>query len=128
MATEKLNLAFLWHQHQPYYKNSKGVYHMPWVRFHGVKDYLDMLLILEEFPAIKQNINLVPSLLLQLQDYVEKGAKDNVWMLTEIPAGQLGKEEKEAILENFFLANAQHMIKPYQRYYELYLKYKYESP
>lgn len=128
MATEKLNLAFLWHQHQPYYKNSKGDFHMPWVRFHGVKDYLDMLLILQEFPAIKQNINLVPSLLLQLQDYAEKGAKDNIWMLTEIPAGQLSKEEKEAILENFFLANAQHMIKPYQRYYELYLKYKYESP
>ena len=55
-------LAFFWHQHQPYYKSSTGVYQMPWVRFHSTKDYLDLLLVLKEFPSIKQNFNLVPSL------------------------------------------------------------------
>lgn len=128
MSDNKLNVAFLWHQHQPYYKNSKGYYNMPWVRFHGTKDYLDMLLILKEFPQVKQNINLVPSLLLQIQDYVENGARDNIWILTEIPAENLSPDEKREILENFFLANGQYMIRPYKRYYELYLKYRYESP
>ena len=34
----KINVAFLWHHHQPYYKNPKGYLQMPWVRFHGIKD------------------------------------------------------------------------------------------
>ncbi len=127
MSKAKLNVGFLWHQHQPYYKNAKGYYNMPWVRFHGTKDYLDMLLVLQEFPNVKQNINLVPSLLWQIQDYVENNAKDNIRLLTEIPAGDLAPEDKEAILENFFLANVQTMIKPYRRYYELYLKYKHDA-
>ncbi len=127
MSKAKLNVAFLWHQHQPYYKNNRGYYHMPWVRFHGTKDYLDMLLILKEFPEIKQNINLVPSLLLQLEDYAHHDARDNIWILTEKSADQLTAEDKIAILENFFLANVPHMIKPYPRYYELYMKNKYDA-
>ncbi len=127
MSQAKLNLAFLWHQHQPFYKNARGYYHMPWVRFHGTKDYLDLLLILRDYPDIKQNINLVPSLLSQIEDYVRHGALDNIWMLSEIPPEQLNPEQKQEILDNFFLANVRNMIKPYRRYYELYLKYKYEN-
>ena len=128
MGDAKLNIAFLWHYHQPYYKNARGYYHMPWVRFHATKDYLDMLLLIEEFPAVKQNINLVPSLLLQIEDYVKNGARDNIWYLSERPADQLDLDEKKAILENFFLANLPKMIKPYPRYYELYQQHKNESP
>ncbi len=124
MSKNKLGIAILWHQHQPYYKNSSGIYQMPWVRFHSTKDYLDMLLVQKEYPKIKQNVNLVPSLLLQIQDYVENGAKDNVWVLTEKPAEELNLEDKKKILANFFLANIDHMIKPYHRFYELYIKYK----
>ena len=40
---------------------------MPWVRLHGVKDYYGMAAHLEEFPEMRCTINLVPSLLLQLQ-------------------------------------------------------------
>ncbi|RMF60482.1 MAG: glycoside hydrolase [Calditrichaeota bacterium] len=127
MSEAKLQVAFLWHQHQPYYKNIEGYYHMPWVRFHGTKDYLDMLLVIKEFPEIKQNINLVPSLLLQIKDYVENNAKDNIWLLTEVPAENLSFKEKLAILDNFFLANPDRMIKPYPRYYELYVKNKFDS-
>jgi alpha-amylase/alpha-mannosidase (GH57 family) len=122
MSETKLNLAFLWHQHQPYYKNSEGYFQMPWVRFHGVKDYLDMILLLKEFPNVKQNINLVPSLLFQINDYVEKGVKDNVWILTEKLAPDLNLIEKRTILNHFFMANYENMIKPYKRYRELFLK------
>lgn len=126
MSETKLNVAFLWHQHQPYYKSPEGYFQMPWVRFHGVKDYLDMLLVSKEFPQIKQNINLVPSLLLQIKDYVEKGAKDNIWLLSEKLAPDLNIKEKKAILENFFMAPYDTMIKPYKRYRELFRKKKDE--
>ena len=38
-----LAIAFLWHQHQPYYPDDvSGENLMPWVRLHGVKDYYGM--------------------------------------------------------------------------------------
>ncbi len=124
MSGKKLGLAILWHQHQPFYQNGSGFYQMPWVRFHSTKDYLDLMLVLQEFPAVKQNYNLVPSLLTQIQDYAHNGAKDNIWILTEKPADQLNAEDKKKILTNFFLANVNNMIRPYARFYELYLKFK----
>ncbi|GAB4332318.1 MAG: glycoside hydrolase family 57 protein [Calditrichia bacterium] len=124
MSQNKLSVAILWHQHQPFYKSSQGIYQMPWVRFHGTKDYLDMLLVLEEFPEVKQTVNLVPSLIYQLNDYVEHDAKDLIWLLTEKNAEDLTVEDKKQILEGFFLANTERMIKPYERFYELYLKYR----
>lgn len=123
----KLAVAFYWHQHQPYYKDSSGVYQMPWVRFHGTKDYLDILLYIKDYPQIKQNINLVPSLLLQIRDYLENGARDVVWLLSEKNAANLTHEEKKYIIKNFFLANYQTMIQPYPRYNELYRKYENEK-
>ena len=46
---KKLSIAFYWHMHQPFYKlNSEGDYIMPWVRLHAIKDYLDMLLIVDQ--------------------------------------------------------------------------------
>ena len=63
--------------HQPYYKNllTKET-DLPWVRLHGVKDYLDMVKMLENFPKIKQVFNLVPSLIEQIEEYVNRQVKD----------------------------------------------------
>lgn len=123
MNTERLHVAFLWHQHQPYYKDpSTGIYQLPWVRLHGVKDYYDMAEILDHFPRIKQNFNLVPSLLKQLQDYVERGAVDQTMILTLKDPDELSPQEKNEILKTFFLANHKRMIDPYPRYRELLAK------
>ena len=46
----RLAVAFMWHQHQPYYKDGSGVFQMPWVRFHSTKDYLDIPLYIADFP------------------------------------------------------------------------------
>jgi alpha-amylase/alpha-mannosidase (GH57 family) len=74
---EKIYLSFLWHMHQPFYKNLfTGDYLLPWVLLHGTKDYFDMAYILKEFPGLKQNFNLVPSLLRQLMDYEDLQTKD----------------------------------------------------
>ena len=57
--SEHLSVCFVWHMHQPLYKDRlSGKYLMPWVRLHAIKDYLDMALILKDYPKIKQTFNL----------------------------------------------------------------------
>jgi alpha-amylase/alpha-mannosidase (GH57 family) len=66
-----IQLLFLWHMHQPYYKDLvTGSYRLPWVRLHALKDYYGMVKLLDEFPDVHQTFNLVPSLITQIQDYV----------------------------------------------------------
>ena len=123
MTDNPLHIIFLWHMHQPYYKDpSTGLYRLPWVRLHGTKDYLDMLEILKDFPAVRQNFNLVPSLLEQLVDYADLGARDVYLEISRKSAAALTAEERLFILENFFLAHWDNMIRPFPRYYELLVK------
>lgn len=116
----KTYLAFLWHQHQPIYKNPlSDTYELPWVRLHATKDYYDMVAILDDYPKIKSNINLVPSLLIQLDEYSKGIAKDKFLDLTLKPVLELSEEEKVFILMNFFMANWETMVFPYNRYHQL---------
>src|SRR4051794_10083548 len=116
-------LAFLWHQHQPYYPDDvAGANPMPWVRLHGVKDYYGMALHLLEVPEMRCTINLVPSLLLQIQAYADGTATDRPLEVASIPAGDLSEADAEYLLDNFFMANPDHVIRPWPRYYELLLR------
>jgi alpha-amylase/alpha-mannosidase (GH57 family) len=121
MATEPtLSLLFLWHQHQPLYKDSvTNRYELPWVRLHATKDYYDMVALLDEFPTLKANVNLVPSLLTQLDDYAQGKAQDIFLELTLKPAKDLAPEDRAFILQNFFMANWEHMVDAHPRYREL---------
>lgn len=117
---KKIHLAFLWHQHQPMYKNPvNGIYELPWVRLHACKDYYDTAAILDEFPKIKSNFNLVPSLMIQLEDYANGTAHDKYMDLTLKPASDLTPEDKVFILHNFFMANWDTMVYPFERYRQL---------
>ncbi len=114
-------LAFLWHQHQPYYPDDvAGENPMPWVRLHGVKDYYGMALHLLEVPEMRCTINLVPSLLVQLLAYTEHNASDRFLDVSRIPADGLSEADCLFLLDHFFMANAEHMILPFPRYAELY--------
>jgi len=114
-------LAFLWHQHQPYYPDDVAGYNpMPWVRLHGVKDYYGMALHLLEFPEMRCTINLVPSLLQQLLAYTDEGASDRFLDVSRIAADSLSEEDCLFLLDNFFMANTDHMILAFPRYAELY--------
>ena len=63
-------LCFLWHMHQPFYKDLiSGEYQLPWTRMHALKDYYGMVKILEDFPDVHQTFNLVPSMLVQIEEY-----------------------------------------------------------
>lgn len=119
-AKHPLYIAFIWHMHQPLYRDPESMYYMmPWVRLHGVKDYLDMATILESYPRLRQTFNLVPSLLEQLQDYASGEAEDRYLNLSKIPVADLSKSEKEEILSGFFDLNWDQMIRPYPRYLAL---------
>jgi alpha-amylase/alpha-mannosidase (GH57 family) len=123
MSNNKLFLVFLWHMHQPFYRDAlSGRYILPWVRLHGSKDYLDMVTILEDFPNIRQNINVVPSLLQQIDDYTNGNSNDRFLELTIKPSNELNSDDKTFILENFFLANWDNLIKPFPRYFDLLQK------
>src|SRR6516225_11454131 len=114
-------LAFLWHQHQPYYPDDlTGENPMPWVRLHGVKDYCGMALHLLELPEMRCTINLVPCLLAQLLAYTDRGATDRFLDVSRIPARDLNQQDAVFLLDHFFMADPEHLIKPWPRFWELY--------
>ncbi len=116
-----VSLALFWHQHQPYYPDDvSGSNPMPWVRLHATKDYVGMALHLEEVPEFQCTINFVPSLLLQLDAY-GRGATDSHLDCSRKPAEELDSDEACYVLDNFFMANPDSMIRPHERYHELYL-------
>lgn len=120
-----LYLAFIFHIHQPYYKNLlTNQTDLPWVRLHGIKDYLDMVRILERYPLIHQTFNLVPCLIDQLEDYEKHTVKDKFWEISLLPADKLSAQAQDFILTNFFSINPDKCISIHPRYYELYLKKK----
>lgn len=113
-------IVFLWHMHQPYYKNSyTGEYLLPWTLLHGTKDYYDMGSMLQDFPGMKQNFNFVPSLLEQLVDYGTMDVNDTYLNVFRKHPDNLTLDDKAFMLGNFFNANWENMIRRFPRFYEL---------
>ena len=117
---KKLSLAIYWHMHQPVYE-IEGTYLMPWARLHAVKDYLDMILILEKFPKLKLNFDVVPALMDTVIDYAE-GKHDIHSELTVTDVETMPDEEKSFILNNFFSPKFETMIYKSENYKTLYQK------
>ncbi len=120
-----LNLAIVWHQHQPKYLRDlkTGEYMEPWVRLHAIKDYYDMVSILDEFPGIRFTVNLTPILLMQLDDLLaalDQGvACDEYYRMTLRNAAELTEDEQVYLLTHFFNAHWDNMIHVWPRYGEL---------
>ena len=120
-----LRVILLWHQHQPFYKDLvTGEYRLPWVRLHALKDYYGMVKLLDEFPNVHQNFNLVPSLMVQIQDYVAGTAQDPFLSVAAKPARDLSVEERRFALQYLFQANPQNVIGRYPRYRELWERFR----
>ena len=128
MSTEgspKIRLVLLWHMHQPFYKDMvSGEYRLPWVRLHALKDYYGMVKLLDEFPEVQQNFNLVPSLVTQIQDYVAGHAHDPFLEVVAKPASELTPSDRQFALRYLFQANPVNMIGRYPRYRELWERYR----
>jgi len=70
---EKFKVVLCWHMHQPaYYDWHNEQYQLPWTYLHGIKDYVDMAAHLEAVPNARAVVNFAPTLLEQLDDYVQQ--------------------------------------------------------
>lgn len=122
MDLKKLNIAFIWHFHQPSYQNTPdGDFMLPWVRLHASKDYLDMLKKIDNFKNLKLNFNFSPVLLGSLQKYLN-GIKDIHLKLLIKDENELNNEDKVFILNNYFDLNYKNMVLKNQYFTELYNK------
>ena len=125
----KIDLVFLWHMHQPDYRDhsSPGApeFVLPWVYLHAIKDYTDMAAHLERFPQVRAVVNFVPVLAEQIEDYAaqfESGIfRDPLLRLLATPEhAELGSEDKRRILDSCFLANHATMLDPFPDYQRLH--------
>ena len=110
-------IAMLLHMHQPDYRHpTTGVPVMPWVRLHACRGYIDVAALLEETGAAV-TVNVVPSLLEQLQYYADGGT--DAWEEhSRILAESLTAAQRGFIQDRFFHGHPA-MRKVSQRYQEL---------
>lgn len=124
MTENPLYIAFVWNQHQPYYKDKlNNEFIMPWTRLHATKDYYQMAAILKEYPHMHQTFNLTPSLLDQLQDYL--GGSVDYCQKAMGRAAELSEQEKRFLLLHFFDIHWERVIARFPRYRELLHKQGY---
>jgi alpha-amylase/alpha-mannosidase (GH57 family) len=117
----RIHLMLLWHMHQPFYKDLiSGEYHLPWTRLHALKDYYGMVKILEEFPKVHQTFNLVPSMMVQVDEYARGVAVDPFLIAALKPAEDLTEAEQGFLLQHSFHADPHRLIYRYPRYGELF--------
>lgn len=132
--TKSLDLIFLWHMHQPDYRDyTSGDFLLPWVYLHAIKDYTDMAYHLEQHPKMKAVVNFVPVLLDQLEDYEQQFASGKMRdpllrLLARESLHDLDKEERDLILRSCFLSNHVKMVAPYPAYKRLSDLYKLLEP
>lgn len=120
MPARPATVAFLWHMHQPWYGDpAGGRLRMPWVRLHALRSYLDMIAVLDDFPQVQVTFNLVPSLLAQLQGYVDGTLTDDLIELSRKPAEDLDEDERVWWLHQGFQIGWTHNVDPHPRYREL---------
>src|SRR5258708_10485951 len=100
-----LRVILLGHQDPPCYKDLvSNEYRLPWVRLHALKDYYGMVKLLDEFHNVHQNFNIVPSLMIQIQDYVAGTAQDPFLAIAARPAKDLSPDERRFALQYLFQA------------------------
>jgi alpha-amylase/alpha-mannosidase (GH57 family) len=122
-------LMLLWHMHQPFYKDlAEGVYTMPWVRLHALKDYFGMAAVMRDFPSVHATFNLVPSLVLQIEDYARDTAREPAYEVAFRPAAHMSPADREALLASAFQLNHDNLLKRYPRFYELWEKSQKSAP
>jgi alpha-amylase/alpha-mannosidase (GH57 family) len=118
-SPKPIRLALLWHQHQPYYR-AGNKFIMPWVWLHATKDYLEMAQHFEAVPAMKATINLVPSLIKQIEEYLSGEVEDPLLSVLKKESEKLTLKEKQLILDNCFHANYDRMIARSPRFTQLH--------
>ena len=121
-STAPLNVCILWHMHQPDYRDPvSGQTLLPWTWLHGVKDYGEMLETIAETQA-RVTVNLVPSLLEQLERYVAGEDRDRWLEILSHDPGELSYEERVFMVKQFFSVNEETQVYTHRRYHQLFLQ------
>jgi alpha-amylase/alpha-mannosidase (GH57 family) len=117
-ASPPLRVVFLWHFHQPWYREIGGApARLPWVRLHALKDYADLPALLAEEPRVPHACNLVPGLLDQIE-LAAAGASDTFLEVARVPVAEWDGAAVAFALGNFFAAHPKR-IEAFPRYAEL---------
>jgi len=128
----RLKVVLCWHMHQPDYQDRvSGEYELPWVYLHGIKDYVDMAVHLEDQPKARAVVNFAPILLEQLTDYAEqvRAFLEHGTPLRDRLLAALGGESfpaeavvRQGLIRACLRANDKHLVnrfKPFHRLVEL---------
>jgi alpha-amylase/alpha-mannosidase (GH57 family) len=130
MTDRCLDLVFLWHMHQPDYRDhASGEHVLPWVYLHAIKDYTDMAYHLEQYPAVHAVVNFVPVLLDQIEDYCRQfdsgQFRDPLLRLLATPdLTYIDEADRKLLLDACFRCNPQTMLAPFPRYQGLFDLYQ----
>ncbi|HYY46337.1 MAG TPA: glycogen/starch synthase [Candidatus Angelobacter sp.] len=121
--TRPLHVAFVWHMHQPYYKDDlENAFLLPWVRLRCAKDYVKMPALLDDYPTIKQTFNLVPALVDQIRDYASGRFTDVYLDLARRPVTDLTPEERAFTARWMTESSQLRRVRQSSRYLELVRK------
>ena len=115
-----LKLSFMWHMHQPDYRDGSGIMRMPWVFLHGIKDYYDMPWILSKYPSLKATFNVTPPLIEQLNLYSAPTKNDYFLSLWIKHPNEVGSEDKKSLIKTCKSSNYDTMVRPLKRFDELF--------
>ncbi|NOY61951.1 MAG: glycoside hydrolase [Gammaproteobacteria bacterium] len=115
--------------HQPQYREPiGGEYRLPWTYLHAIKDYVDMVAILEEIPDARAVVNFAPVLLDQIEDYARqvdlflKGdgvIRDPLLAMLDQPALPVRAEERAVLIKNCLRSNEERLINRFPQYRHL---------
>ncbi|MEZ5614951.1 MAG: glycoside hydrolase family 57 protein [Rhodocyclaceae bacterium] len=128
--TKKLDLVFLWHMHQPDYRDhATGEFRRPWTYLHALKDYTDMAAHLERHPQVRAVVNFVPVLLDQIEDYAQQFASGEfrdplLRLLARESLDALSADERALLLGTCLPGNHNRMVAPYPRFERLHDLYR----
>jgi len=115
-------VAFLWHHHQPPYRDAAaaaGELALPWVRLHAARDYYQMAYLVARHPAVHLTFNLTPALLEQFDAYLLDGARDRLMSLSLREPRRLAAAERDTLVAASFDVSFENAIADHPRYREL---------
>ena len=124
-----LKVVLFWHMHQPEYRDAiNEQYQLPWTYLHAIKDYVDMVAILEQNSGGCAVINFVPILLEQIDDYARQARRfldDRVTvndpLLAALAAEQFpqDRDQRLQLIKSSLRANELRLIGRFEHYRNL---------
>ncbi|WP_296824214.1 glycoside hydrolase family 57 protein [Sulfurovum sp.] len=116
-----MQLAFLWHMHQPDYRDTSGIMQMPWVFLHAIKDYYDMPWMLARHSGLKATFNITPPLIEQIQLYSEDiVSNDRFFTLWMKHPSELNETDRQWMIKMCKSSPYDTMVEPIKPYRKLY--------